>query len=149
MVWGLVSLPALTQGRVRNADPFQTGIETTVSCEQAESNGLLGPAATVIFRLHCSESRLEVSSSLGLTGFCVGGVRLNFFVCFVLGLDLFLGFLLLLLLLLLFVCFLKVCLLFHSLSDPHEQSSTEESAGPGSSGLAKPSCRLAGLAGRL
>ena len=38
----MVSLSAFTQGRVRNADPLQTGTQTTALCEQEENNGLLG-----------------------------------------------------------------------------------------------------------
>ena len=43
MVWGLVSLSALTKGSVWNANPLQMGTQTTVPCAQAEDSGLLGP----------------------------------------------------------------------------------------------------------
>ena len=43
VVWGLVSLSALTQGSVWNANPLQMGTQTTMSCAHAEDSGLLGP----------------------------------------------------------------------------------------------------------
>ena len=43
VVWGLVSLSALTQGSVWNASPLQMGTQTTVPCAQAEDRSLLGP----------------------------------------------------------------------------------------------------------
>ena len=43
VVWGLVSLSALTQGSVWNANPLQMGSHTKVPCAQAEDSGLLGP----------------------------------------------------------------------------------------------------------
>ena len=43
VVWGLVSLSALTKGSVWNAIPLQMGSQTTMSCAQAENSGLLGP----------------------------------------------------------------------------------------------------------
>ena len=39
----MVSLSALTQGSVSNANPLQMGTQTTVPCGQAEDSGLLGP----------------------------------------------------------------------------------------------------------
>ena len=42
VVWGLVSLSALTQGSVWNANPLQMGTQTTMPCAQAEDSGLLG-----------------------------------------------------------------------------------------------------------
>ena len=45
VVWGLVSLSALTQGRVWNANPLQMGSQTTVPCAQAEDSGLQGPGS--------------------------------------------------------------------------------------------------------
>ena len=44
VVWGLVSLSALTQRSVWNANPLQMGTQTTVPCAQAEDSGLLGPS---------------------------------------------------------------------------------------------------------
>ena len=43
MVWGLVSLSALTKGSVWNANTLQMDTQTTVPCAQAEDSGLLGP----------------------------------------------------------------------------------------------------------
>ena len=43
MVWGLVSLSALTKGSVWNASPLQMGTQTTMLCVQVEDSGLLGP----------------------------------------------------------------------------------------------------------
>ena len=43
VVWGLISLSALTQGGVWNANPLQMGTQTTVPCAQAEDSGLLDP----------------------------------------------------------------------------------------------------------
>ena len=75
MVWGLVSLSALTQGSVWNTSPLQMGTQTKVPCAQAEDSGLLGLLHSPISKLgqgvhrflssslHCTESG-EVSWSL-------------------------------------------------------------------------------------
>ena len=41
VVWGLVSLSALTHESVWNANPLQIGIQTTRPCAQTEDSGLL------------------------------------------------------------------------------------------------------------
>ena len=76
MVWGLVSLSALTQGSVWNANPLQMGTQTTMPCAQAEDSGLLGPLqspnwvkvcliSTVLFLPVCIIPRVE--KCLGLS----------------------------------------------------------------------------------
>ena len=68
----LVSFAALTQGRVRNADPVQVGIQNTVHCAQVENDGLLGPPQSLaaIPSQVILGSFLAVWSGLVLQGQC-------------------------------------------------------------------------------